>query len=224
MKKVIIPVFVAALAFSIASCGNKSNTAGEAQNVAAATSLSKAFNVDVASSTLNWKATKKVGGGHNGNVQLTEGTINVENNEITAGNFIINMETIQSTDLTPETGKADLEAHLKGTGKPETADHFFNVSKYPTAKFEITGTKRKSPDSVDVMGNLTIKDITKNITIPSKVAVDSTKFEAAAKFSINRQDWNVKYGSVEFDPKILGDRVINNEVEFDLNLKATPKK
>ncbi|MGQ3012864.1 MAG: YceI family protein [Flavobacteriales bacterium] len=224
MKKVTIPVFVAAVAFSIASCGNKANNAGEAQNVAAASSLSKAFTVDAAGSVLNWKATKKVGGGHNGNVQLSEGTINVENNEITAGNFTINMETIQSTDLTPETGKADLEAHLKGTGKPEAADHFFNVSKYPTAKFEITGTKRKSPDSVDVMGNLTIKDITKNITIPSKVVVDSTKFEAAAKFNINRQDWNVKYGSVEFDPKILGDRVINNEVEFDLNLKATPKK
>lgn len=224
MKKVIIPVFIAAAALSIASCGNKGNTAGDAQTVAAATSLSKAYTVDINGSALNWKATKKVGGGHNGNVLLSEGTINVENNEIKAGNFTINMETIQSLDLTPETGKADLEAHLKGTGKPEAADHFFNVSKYPTAKFEITETQRKNADSVDVKGNLTIKDITKNITIPAKVVLDSTKFEAVAKFNINRQDWNVKYGSVEFDPKILGDRVINNEVEFDLNLKATPNK
>jgi polyisoprenoid-binding protein YceI len=102
------------------------------------------------------------------------------------------------------------------------------VAKFPTSKFEITGAEKLAQadslgNNYKIMGNLTIKDVTKNITIPANVSMDSTQFTATSKFNIDRADFNVQYGSGKFF-KNLGDKAIGDIIEYDLNLKATPKK
>jgi len=46
------------------------------------------------------------------------------------------------------------------------SDDFFNASKYPNIKFESAGFEKKSGKNYVVNGNLTIKDITKKVSIP----------------------------------------------------------
>lgn len=222
MKKLFVPVIIAVAVLGMTSCGNNStSTAGDAQEVATAGENSKSYNVNIEESSLAWKATKKVSGGHEGIVKLSEGSLQAENDAITAGSFVIDMNTIEATDLTEETGKSALEAHLKGTRKPEENDHFFNVTKYPTSKFEITKATKKDGNSYDVEGNLTIKDVTKNITIPATITLDGTTLNADAEFNVNRKDFNVKYGTTDFDPTLLADKIINDDIQFTLKLKAT---
>lgn len=222
MKKLFVPVIIAVAVLGMTSCGNNSTSnAGDAQEVAQAGENSKSYVVNIDESSLAWKATKKVSGGHEGIVKLSEGTLNVENDAITAGNFVIDMNSIESTDLTEETGKSALEAHLKGTRKPEENDHFFNITKYPTSKFEITKASKKEGNNYDVEGNLTIKDVTKNITIPAAITFDGTTLNADADFTVNRKDFNVKYGTTDFDPTLLADKIINDDIQFTLKLKAT---
>lgn len=219
-KFLTVVSFVAVSTF-IASCGNKGAVKTEdKKDVAVATELSTTFDVDVTNSTLGWKGTK-VGGAHNGTINITSGTISVEKNNITAGNFTIDMNTIKDLDLQDADGAAKLVGHL-------TSPDFFDVAKYPTSKFEITGAEKlAAADSLgnnyNIMGNLTIKDVTKNITIPANVTMDSTQFTAASKFNIDRTDFKVEYGSGKIFPK-MKDKAISDIMEFDLNLKATPKK
>ncbi len=205
---------------ALTACGGKKQTVntGEEQKVAQATELSKIFNVDVANSTLGWTGTK-VTGKHYGKIAIQSGTISVEKNEIKAGSFVIDMKTITVEDLTDEESNKKLAGHLA------SAD-FFDVEKYATSKFEITGVEKlQTPDAdgnnYKIMGNLTIKDITKNITIPANVSMDENQFTAEAKFSIDRTEWNIQYGSGKFF-KGLGDKMINDAIEFDLNLVAKP--
>lgn len=207
-------VFFAALAVLV-SCGDKKTVeTKDAQAPAVATELSQNFTVDTVGSTLGWIG-KKVTGQHNGKISISSGTISVEKNVIKAGNFIINMNSITVEDIKDAKENGKLLGHLK-------AADFFDVAKYATSKFEVTGAeKMQSADSMKISGNLTIKDISKNIAIPAKVTMDSTKFEAAAKFSIDRTEWNIQYGSGKFF-KNIGDKAINDAIEFDLNLKATP--
>lgn len=207
-------VFFAALTVLV-SCGDKKTVeTKDAQAPAVATELSQNFTVDTVGSTLGWMG-KKVTGQHNGKISISNGTISVEKNEIKAGNFVINMNSITIEDIKDAKENGKLLGHLK-------SPDFFDVAKYATSKFEVTGAeKMQSADSMKINGNLTIKDISKNISIPAKVTMDSTKFEAAAKFSIDRTEWNIQYGSGKFF-KNIGDKAINDAIEFDLNLKATP--
>ena len=131
------------------------------------------------------------------------------------------MKTIACLDLTEPEDNKGLVDHLSGKD-------FFDVATFPTSKFEITGTQKlaqadKDGNNYNIMGNLTIKDVTKNITIPANVTMDSSKFTAKSKFNIDRTEFKVEYKSGKIFPD-LKDKAIGDIIEFDLNLVASPKK
>lgn len=201
-------------------CGGKKDSVKteDKKDVAVATELSTTFKVDTLTSVLNWKGSKAASS-HNGTIMLSSGSISVEKNNITAGSFVVNMSTIKDLDLTDAKQNGGLVGHL-------TSPDFFDVAKFPTTKFEISGTEKlATPDSLGnnykIMGNLTIKDVTKNITIPANITMDSTMFSATSKFNIDRTEFGIQYGSGKFF-KNLGDKLINDIIEFDLVLKAKP--
>lgn len=216
MKKTNISVIAAsALVILLSACGPKTETVKteDAQNVAKADSSAKDYTVSVDETTLEWKATELGGGGHNGKIKLGSGTLHVEANQLTAGKFDIDMNSIQVDDITNPSKNAKLVSHLKN-------DDFFSVDKHPTASFEITAVEKGNADSSSVKGNLTIKGITKNIAIPAKITIDEASTNVSANFSIDRTQWDIKYRSGKFFPQI-GDEAINDAIEFKLTLKAT---
>jgi polyisoprenoid-binding protein YceI len=206
MKKLIL---FAVIAGSLVACNSQtaSTEAEEAQEVAEATG-SESYTVDAAASTVAWKASKITGAGHNGGIAITSGTINTENEAIVAGNFELDMNSITNEDVEDEGKKADLLGHLA------SAD-FFDVENNPTSKFEITAATADS-----LTGNLTIKGITKSITIPYTWSEDEAGAKATSSFSIDRSQWDVRYGSSSFFDD-LGDKAINDAIEFNVSLALT---
>lgn len=207
MKKLLIAL--SALTF-LAAC-QESTTADEAktensQEVAAA--IGATYNADLGASKVSFVGSKPVGT-HSGDFKLSSGSLTVENGNITSGSFVIDLNSMVITDKdTAWTGK--LKAHLLDKD-------FFETSKYPTAKFEITKCEALSGDSLSthtISGNLTLKDSTQNVTFPAKVTVSETDVNAAAKFSIDRTKWGLFYGN----DKSLGDKFIYPEVEVSLNI------
>jgi polyisoprenoid-binding protein YceI len=67
--------------------------------------------------------------------------------------------TFQIANL--RTGVAKLDEHLM---KPD----FFDVAKFPTATFASTSVKPTGPTSADITGNLTIKGVTKPVTLDAQ--------------------------------------------------------
>lgn len=223
MKKVSVLAFAAAALF--ASCqgasGDKTTTSTE-QEVAA--HQGTIYTVEKGESTLKWTGYHKGGFDPRVGTLPTEGTVSVADGAITGGSFTIDVNGIvtdpQSVDPAKSGGKtsADLDGHLK-------SGDFFESEKYPTAKFEITSvapfdaSKDKSvlEGATNIIsGNLTIKDKTINITFPAKVTLTENGIDVASKFTINRQDWGLAYGT-EGDPK---DWVIAQGVDIELNIKA----
>ena len=220
MKKVILSSFVVALLSLTISCkGDKENQAGEAASVQDASAEAVAYNVDTTATAIEWTGSKQVGS-HHGTIKLLTGIVYVKGGKIESGNFTINMNSIVTTDVKPEDGKADLEAHLKGTNMDEKADHFFNVKKYPEGKFEITGIKDEGGKTM-VEGNLTLKETTKNVKFPAAVSVtDKEVTITSEQFVIDRTQWKINYGSKSVFTD-LGDKFINDEIELKVTLKAT---
>ena len=164
-------------------------------------------NLDLTASVMTWKGTKPTGS-HNGTVSFTSGGMVVENGVLKEGEFVIDMSTIKNIDMAGSEGAGKIEKHLK-------ASDFFDVALYPTSKFVITSFMEVEGDMA-VIGNLTIKDVTKSITIPASVTtVDGVTTFKSELFNIDRADFNVKYGSKRWIEG-LKDKFIDDLVEMSL--------
>lgn len=174
------------------------------------------YKVDTASSTIEWIGSKPIGK-HNGTLGLTSGSMESKDGNIESGSFVIDMASITVTDLEGEE-KTSLEGHLKGEGEGKE-DHFFNVAKYPKAVFEITGISEKDGKTY-IDGDLTIKDIKKNISFPATTSVDGDTITLDTEvFTINRTEWGVNYASKSVFEN-LGDKFINDDIELKISIKA----
>lgn len=171
---------------------------------AIATNLSYDKEVNVKLSNVFWKG-EKVTGSHEGNISLKSGVLKFDDNKLAGGNIVINMNTIDCTDLSGEY-KSKLEGHLK-------SNDFFGVEEYPEAILQITKVRSKGKSKYECTADLTIKGVTKEI----KFEVELGKGDATTNIVIDRTKFNVKYGSGSFF-KGLGDKMIYDEFEISVDL------
>jgi polyisoprenoid-binding protein YceI len=168
--------------------------------------------VDTAASNIAWTG-EKVTGKHTGNVKLKSGSLQMQDGMLKGGSFEIDMNSITCTDLEGEYNNK-LIGHLK-------SDDFFGVANHPTSKFVITrAIPTDTKGNYKVIGNLTIKETTKEIKFFANVNTASGKPTATGKITIDRSEFNVKYGSGSFFDG-LGDKTIYDE--FDLNVTLVSK-
>ena len=221
MKKNVLAL-VAFAALSLTACKKENTTVETTDAVETTTQTADAvtYNAVAADSKIDWVGGKVSGDQHTGTITLKEGQVFVTNNAVTGGKFTIDMNSIVVTDITDAEMKAGLEGHLKGA-TAENADHFFNVSKFPTAAFEITKVSEENGKQM-VEGNLTIKEATHAIKFPATVTVtDADVTIASDEFEIDRTKWAVNYNSGSVVKDLAGDKVINDNIKLKLAVKAT---
>ena len=216
MKKIVLSLAVITT-FSVVGCKNRGNNASAnqtaEQNVVEASAQASKYQVVPSETIIEWVGAKPAGK-HNGILSVSEGSVTVDNGNLISGEFILDMNSITVLDLQGDE-KGYLEGHLKGTAKPEDADHFFNVTKYPTGIFTL-----KSFDGTTVTGDLTIKGTTKMVSFPAQVSITDNEVTLTSKtFAINRVDFGINYGSKSvFDN--LKDKFINDDIELLVKVKA----
>lgn len=169
------------------------------------------FLVDTKASSIEWTA-GKVGGSHNGTIQLASGSLSFVGKNLKSGSFGIDMNTIAISDLKGNSNQ-NLLNHLKG-------DDFFSVAKNPASTFAITKVSPAGTDRVNITGNLTIKGITNEISFPASVKRAKNTVAAVAKgVKVDRTKYDIKYRSKNFFGDI-GDKAIDDEFELSINLVA----
>jgi len=223
MKKLSVIALVG-VGLLAASCNKEksADTAATATEQKVAESKGEVLAVDVATSVVNWKAFHKGGMAPRwGTLNVKSGDLSVEGGQLTAGNFVIDMNTIKvdPASVTEKDKKpGDLEAHLKN---PD----FFDVAKNPTSDFKITSVtdlKDAPKDAIagankTVSGNLTLSGKTVNVKFPAKVDVTDNSASVQAKFTVNRADWGLKFGTSEADP---AEWMISKDIEIGVDVKA----
>jgi polyisoprenoid-binding protein YceI len=192
MKNLIVLTLITMAAFSF-----KNNTS---------------FQVDSAGSKVIWTASK-VTGTHTGNVQIKSGELKMDGGKLTGGSFDIDMNSITCTDLEGE-WRDKLVGHLK-------SPDFFGTEKFPIARLVISRViPIDTKGNYKVIGNITIKEITKEIRFNTKVSEAGGKPSATAKITLDRTDFDVRFGSGSFFDN-LGDKTIYDE--FDLQIALAVK-
>ena len=158
-----------------------------------------------AASIIHWKGTKMKGlGKHEGQIELEDGFFTITNNLLTGGHFIANMNSIEVTDIPAHepVPRGRFNDHMK-------SEDFFDTATYPVSKFEITGIQYKTTNSLIISGNLTLKDITRNISFAANYKEKT--FETG--FTIDRFQWNIGYEGSWVD-KTLVDKDIVLEIQL----------
>lgn len=170
--------------------------------------------LDTAASMVYWIGTKPTGE-HKGTFRLIKGELHVKDSMLTGGQFVIDVNSLSNIDLAPQPDmRKKLEEELRGA-------NFFDAGQYPEARFEITEVQEYHPAASDkgvllkdathmIKGNLTIKDVSKNISFPAKIVLQKGKVMAAANFNIDRTQWGMTYRA----DKSLQDKLINSIVNI----------
>jgi polyisoprenoid-binding protein YceI len=123
--------------------------------------------------------------------------------------------TLRIATASVDTGVPARDTHLR------SAD-FLDVEKYPEMVFTSTDVAQLEEDVYRVTGDLTIKDVTRPVTIDFALtgsALDPfgnmrVGFEGA--LAIKRSDWQLTYNSVlETGGVLISDRI---QVEFDVSV------
>jgi hypothetical protein len=166
--------------------------------------------VNTDNSTVKWKGSK-IAEGHEGLIKIQKGVLMIEHGKLVGGQVGIDMTSIINTDQEGK-WKENLEGHLK-------SDDFFNVENFPTSTINITKVLPIETEEGNylIMADLTIKGITHAITFQANVTIKGLDFLATAKIKIDRTKWDIKYNSGNFF-KDLGDKLILDEIEFDVYL------
>lgn len=218
MKYSIFSLFLALIVFSCGGPKGEKVESGEAMAEQGKAVASAGYVVDPAMSSINWKGTKLIGGGHEGTINVLEGKLAVANGVIVGGDFSIDMNSIACTDLTADDGKADLEGHLKN-------GDFFDVAKFPIAKFTVMSAQA-IPDAVaggpthKVMGNLTMKEQTRSVAIPVIISMDGDVLKATAPdFVIDRTEWGVEHNAPGIEG-VAKNRIINKNIGLSFTVVA----
>jgi polyisoprenoid-binding protein YceI len=167
-------------------------------------------------STLGWDA-KAVTHGHNGTVQFSTGELLVNGTQLVGGTVTVDMKTIKATDITDAENNGKFMGHI-------TSDDFFATAKYPTANFKITKVTpikgaAAAADNATITGELTIKGITKPLSFPAKVGVKNGVAAATGTATVNRTQYDIKYGSKSFFEGI-GDKAIYDDFTLSFNIIA----
>jgi polyisoprenoid-binding protein YceI len=206
------------LALTIGCKSDKKTETSEAEETKESSEMAVTYNVDTTQSKINWEGSKPAGT-HYGEVNLKEGSVMVTNGSIEGGDFVIDMTSINVQDLEGQ-DKKDLENHLMGYANGKE-DHFFNATKYPEAKFEITNINNVEGETI-LSGNLTLKDTTKNISFPVEATFNEAENSMqliSDEIIIDRTEWGIKFMSKSFIEN-LGDNFVSDDMKITFNIKA----
>ena len=164
--------------------------------------------VDNQKSTIKWIGSK-IAESHEGLISIQNGVLLIDHGTLVGGDITIDMSSIQTTDMSDKYNKK-LDSHLMN-------EDFFDVEKHPISSIKITKATKTEANNYQIVADLTIKGITHSITFDAEVNIRKIAFFAKAKIKIDRTKWDIKYNSGNFF-KDLGDKVILDEIEFEINL------
>lgn len=174
----------------------------------AATASAGSWDIDTVHSDLSFKVRHLVSK-TSGHFNQWSGTIEAEPGNFEEGSVQL---TIQVDTI--DTGNEKRDGHLK-------SDDFFNAEKWPTITFVSTGIEDKGDDLYHVTGDLTIRDVTEQVTIPveflgSQEAMGGTVAGFEGELTINRKDFGVNWNKTLDQGGLL----LGEDVEISFTIEA----
>ena len=212
MKRLNYLLMTVVGALVLASCAGgsskeASSETADAASESSASALEASFTVDTEASVVAWKGEVAGVYGHNGVINVQEGSLSITDGKISGGEVIIDMTSIQPLDTASYTasGKTpmDLVNHLS------TGD-FFLVEEHPTASFVV-----KSHEGNQLVGDLTIRGNTNEETVDiTSLTVSEDGLTGEGTLVFDRQKYEVSW------EHYIQDYILSDDISLTLSIVA----
>jgi polyisoprenoid-binding protein YceI len=205
-------LLAAASLVALAACNNPASDKAHATVSSAmptpastGTGATTTFAITPQNSKIEWTGSK-VTGSHDGSFASFSGTIGLGQGSMEMGSVTIDIDTT-TLEATPE----KLVNHLK-------SPDFFDVAKFPKARFASTAVKAGGEKGAThtITGNLELHGVTKSVSFPATITVGTAAVDAKAIFTINRKDFGLNYPG-------KADDLIRDDVVIKLTIHADKK-
>jgi polyisoprenoid-binding protein YceI len=119
---------------------------------------------------------------------------------------------------------ASIQTHHQVRDKDLRSSNFLDADTYPTATFKSTAIKQTGPDEFSVTGDLTIKDVTKPVTLSVTRLGEFNdpamghRIGYRSETKINRKDFGMS-----FNPVLDGRFVVSDEIAIALEGEMVEK-
>ena len=168
--------------------------------------------VNQTESSIGWTG-KKMNGSCNGTINISGGTLTVDNGNLIAGEFVVDTRSIRILDITDPDTNDQFRGHL-------ASEDFFASEEFPTAKLEISNVSKPVNRNYHIIADLTIRGIKQPIAFDAEVAkVSEETLKASGRLIIDRTKYNMKFRSGRFF-KDLGSALIDDDFILDVQLTA----
>lgn len=161
--------------------------------------------VNTDKSSIHWIG-KTIGGEHSGEIKLKQAILEIEDDVIRNGEFVIDMNSMNNTDIESEEYRQKIIGHLK-------SDDFFGVSTFPIAVLKITKESMFKKDEATVDADLMIKGVIHPISF--NIIREGNTYTAL--LTVDRSKYNIRYGSKSFFDN-LGDKAIHDNFTLEIVL------
>lgn len=170
--------------------------------------------IDPMHSVIQFKAKHLVISTVSGFFKSFEGSVETEgdNFEHAKIDFSIDIDSV-------DTNQTQRDEHLK------SAD-FFDAATYPHIKFHSTSFKKTGTDEYELIGNLTIKDVTKPITLAVEFGGSADDFYGNTKAGfeltgkINRKEFGLTWNGITE----AGSVVVGEDIKLSINAQLVKQK
>jgi polyisoprenoid-binding protein YceI len=140
------------------------------------------FRIDPAHSALTFKATSRLVNA-DGRFHRFAGDVSVDPRDPTTARISI---TVEAASI--DTANTKRDTHLR-------SQDFFWVERHPTIVFENLRANQQGA-GVAVVGRLTVRGVTREITVPTTVTVAPDELVARGEFELKRTDYEMTYQSL----------------------------
>jgi polyisoprenoid-binding protein YceI len=113
-----------------------------------------------------------------------------------------------------DTRNADRDAHLR-------SNDFLKMDEYPEITFRSTGVRAAGEDEFEVTGDLTVRGVTRSVTVPftyEGTATDpfgNSRIGLEGRTTINRQDFGITWNAaLETGGVLVSDKIV---LEFEIS-------
>ena len=177
-----------------------------------ATSLSEltgTYSIDPTHSRIGFVARHAMVTKVRGSFNDFEGTAVLDGDDVTKSTATITLQ-VASVD----TRQAQRDEHVKSA-------EFFDVAQFPTISFVSTSARQTGEGEFELVGDLTIKDVTKPVTIPftsegtAKDPFGNTRVGFEGSVVVNRKDWGLTWNAaLETGGVLVSDKIT---LEFEVS-------
>ena len=169
------------------------------------------LNIDPAHSSVSFSVRHMLISNVPGRFGKVAGTVNYDANDVAKSSIDVKVDTT-SINTDNENRDRDLRSA-----------NFFETDKYPEAHF-VSKKIEKRGDQWYAIGDLTIKDVTRQVELPFELSAANTPMGPAigisASTKINRKDYHINYSRVMDN----GGAVVSDDVKLDINIEARPPR